>query len=174
MSTRDRLIEALNKDLIGAHNPAVKRNTSAMPDLSLIVQNIEDFVYGDMSYSEIKEYLSNISRDVFSRGTTDGYSAYSNRCDVVKIAKEYVDEIILSTAGMITKSDYFKMLEQHDWFASMSDSNSVHFAGVSSRGKLYRLVEINPEFAPMLAAYQSYIGSIVSGNRITQPKLEDF
>lgn len=44
MSTQNRPAAALNKDLIGVPNPIVKRNTSAMPDFSLIIQNLEDFL----------------------------------------------------------------------------------------------------------------------------------
>lgn len=54
-------------------------------------------------------------------------------------------------------SDYWSMLNQHDWTHAMSDDQRVFKAGSAEKKTLLRISNESPEHAKLYAAFSDYI-----------------
>lgn len=155
-------------DLVGFPNPG--KNTSPVPPMNDAKIIVEELEYGGLTFTQAREKKSLLKRQIMSRGTSDGERTYHLRCRVIDAMGYVFDEWASTIPGMITLRDYWLLLQNHDWWAAMSDSNGVAMAGEQERKFLVKIAEINPELIPVLEAWSSY----KHHDSVPEPKLEDF
>lgn len=78
----------------------------------------------------------------------------------------------------MTYRDYFKQLQQHDWYFSFSDDHSVYKAGAANLKKLKDIAAKSKSPLPqkMFDTWQTHINSSITDKSYEgeNPKLEDF
>jgi len=61
---------------------------------------------------------------------------------------------------MITLSEYYDMLDKHDWFFDMSDDHSVWEAGRRARNKLKDIAWQSPAHKELYYRFTLYVGKV--------------
>ncbi len=70
---------------------------------------------------------------------------------------------------MMNLQEFYKMLENHDWFHMMSDDGRVDRAGSAARARLNDLASGWPEAKALLNEYHNYVWSQVRGPELPKP-----
>jgi len=71
---------------------------------------------------------------------------------------------------IMSKEDFYKKCEYHDWTFACSDDSKVYRAGKASHEQLEKLAQSDPVFLQIFTAFDNF----VFGNAVKRPQLSDF
>lgn len=76
----------------------------------------------------------------------------------------------------MTKEEFFKRLEKHDWYYPFSDDFHVHNKGEADHAEIESLKKQSPVFEKMYDAFVAHYssGSAFGTEKLPKPKFEDF
>ena len=72
-------------------------------------------------------------------------------------------------------SEFFKLLEKHDWFYQYSDDHRAWTKGSDEARRLQAIIQEDPLFTRMYLAYSDYMFKPLDEREgLVKPKLEDY
>jgi len=72
-------------------------------------------------------------------------------------------------------SEFFKLLEKHDWFYQYSDDHRAWTKGRDEAGRLQAIIQEDPLFTRMYLAYSDYMFKpLDERENLERPQLKDF
>lgn len=76
----------------------------------------------------------------------------------------------------MTIKEYYKELENHDWYYSFSDDDTMYKRGYENELKLKKMAENLEKYQNLYAAFSAYkfSGNAWGTKRKLKPKLKDF
>ena len=72
----------------------------------------------------------------------------------------------------MTLTEYWDLLNKHDWYYHMSDSNKVYFAGEKAERELNSIAAESPEHKNLLEGFKAHFFSGKPWDTEKQPKPE--